>query len=45
MSPRRGMVSIDGQRVGLLDETEDGSRFTYDAEWLRRPDAVFEVTT
>jgi len=37
---RRGAISLDGARVGVLEETADGSRFTYDAAWLARPDAV-----
>ena len=37
---RRGIVSLDGQRVGVLEEIlPRGSRFTYDAEWLARDDA------
>lgn len=31
---------MDGTRVGLIEETESGTRFTYDSEWLRRPDAL-----
>ena len=37
---RRGIVSLSGQRVGVLDETERGSRFTYDAAWLASPGAL-----
>ncbi len=37
---RRGVVSLDGQRVGVIEETESGSRFTYDAEWVARQGAV-----
>ncbi len=37
---RRGIVSLDGHRVGVIEETGTGSRFTYDAAWLARPDAV-----
>ena len=37
---RRGLVRIDGVRVGLVEETAAGTRFRYDADWLQRPDAV-----
>lgn len=37
--PRRGVVSIDAQRVGVIEETTNGSRFSYDTEWLARADA------
>jgi HipA-like protein len=40
VSGRRGVVRLDGQRVGIIEETESGSRFTYDREWLSRPDAL-----
>ena len=41
MSARRGIVSIDGERAGVIAELEgDGTRFTYDGAWLARPDAV-----
>lgn len=36
---RRGIVSRSGQRVGVIEETSTGTRFTYDAAWLSRPDA------
>lgn len=37
---RRGVVRLDGRRVGVLEELEPrGSRFRYDAAWLGRPDA------
>lgn len=39
MSHRRGVVRLDGRRVGLLEETEAGCRFTYDPAWLDRKDA------
>lgn len=38
--PRAGIVRIDGERVGLLEELEAGTRFTYDAAWLARTDAA-----
>lgn len=37
---RAGLVSLDGRRVGLIEETETGARFTYDREWLHTPGAV-----
>ena len=37
---RRARVQLDGRRVGLLEETAEGTRFAYDRAWLRRPDAV-----
>ena len=37
---RRGIIRLSGQRVGVLVETERGSRFSYDAEWLARVDAL-----
>jgi HipA-like protein len=36
---RSGVVSLAGERVGLIEETEAGSRFTYDREWIERPGA------
>lgn len=37
---RRGIVQLSGERVGVIDEIEGGTRFTYDAEWLARDDAL-----
>lgn len=37
---RSGIVRLDGVPVGVIEETEDGSRFCYDPDWARRPDAV-----
>ena len=37
---RAGVVSLDGTRVGLIEETESGTRFTYAPEWLGRPGAL-----
>ncbi len=37
---RRGIVRLDGRRVGIIEETDTGSRFTYDSQWLALPDAV-----
>lgn len=36
---RAGIVRLDGQRVGRIEEVGRGTRFTYDTEWLRRADA------
>ena len=36
---RKGVVSLDGRRVGVIEETETGTRFSYDSEWLTRKDA------
>jgi HipA-like protein len=33
-------VRLDGERVGMIEELEQGTRFTYDAQWLARPEAV-----
>jgi serine/threonine-protein kinase HipA len=36
VSGRRGVVSLAGRRVGLLEELDGGgTRFTYDAAWLQ----------
>ena len=37
---RKGIVCLDGQRVGRIEETETGTRFLYDEAWLRDPKAV-----
>jgi serine/threonine-protein kinase HipA len=37
---RQGIVALDGTRVGVIEETDTGSRFIYDAAWLDRRDAV-----
>lgn len=37
---RRGIVSLAGTRVGVLEETYQGSRFTYDIVYLQRHDAI-----
>jgi serine/threonine-protein kinase HipA len=37
---RRGIVRLSGRRVGLLEEIPEGTRFTYDAAWLERPDRL-----
>ena len=40
MSGRRGIVALDGEQVGVLEETENGTRFVYDSAWLHRDGAV-----
>jgi serine/threonine-protein kinase HipA len=37
---RRGIVSLDGTRAGIIEETAQGSRFTYDPTYLARPKAL-----
>jgi len=37
---RQALVRLDGQPVGTFVETERGTRFTYDTDWLRHPNAV-----
>jgi len=37
---RRGIVSLDGTRAGIIEETPQGSRFTYDKSSLARPHAL-----
>lgn len=36
---RSAIVSLAGERVGILEETPGGSQFTYDAAWLEHPRA------
>jgi len=36
---RRAIVSLSGERVGVLEETPTGSQFTYDTAWLEHPRA------
>jgi HipA-like protein len=38
--PRRGVVSLDGTRVGLIEETPHGMRFLYDRAYLDRPGVI-----
>ena len=40
MSQRRGVVALDGARVGVLEETDSGTRFVYDAAWIARDGAA-----
>ena len=37
---RRGIVSLDGTRAGIIEETSQGSRFTYDTTYLARSRAL-----
>jgi serine/threonine-protein kinase HipA len=37
---RRGEVRLDGARVGVIEETERGSRFRYDRAWLANQAAL-----
>ena len=39
MTGRTGIVRLDGERVGTIQEIEVGTRFAYDAAWLTRADA------
>ena len=39
MTGRAGIVLLDGERVGTIQEIEVGTRFTYDAAWLARTGA------
>jgi serine/threonine-protein kinase HipA len=40
VNARRGIVQLDGRRVGVIEEGEAGTRFTYDAAWLAAPDRL-----
>lgn len=40
MTPRLGIVRLAGQRVGVIEETERGSKFTYDTAWVTRVGAL-----
>jgi len=37
---RRGEIRLDGERVGIIEETETGTLFRYDPAWLERKDAL-----
>lgn len=39
MRNRRGIVRLDDKRVGIVEETEHGSRFTYDRAWTEAVNA------
>jgi HipA-like protein len=40
MKTRSGRVLLDGQPVGIIEEFDDKTRFTYAPAWLARKDAV-----
>lgn len=40
MKARNGTVKLSRQAVGVIEETRDGVRFAYSAEWLQRPGTV-----
>jgi serine/threonine-protein kinase HipA len=40
METRRGQVLLAGEPVGIIEETEGTTRFTYTAKWLVRKEAV-----
>jgi serine/threonine-protein kinase HipA len=40
VSARRGIVRLGGRRVGVIEERETGTRFTYDEAWLTTPDRL-----
>jgi len=40
MTVRSGQVLIAGQPVGIIEDFDDWTRFTYLSEWLARRDAV-----
>lgn len=40
MKRRRASVRLDGTPAGLIEETEEGYRFSYLPEWLASPGAV-----
>jgi serine/threonine-protein kinase HipA len=40
MKTRIGQVLLSGQPVGVIEEFDDKTRFTYTPEWLARNDAV-----
>jgi len=39
MHHRVGIVKLDGQSVGTIEEFDDRTKFTYSSEWLDRRDA------
>jgi serine/threonine-protein kinase HipA len=40
MKNRIGQVKLAGEPVGVIEEIDDSTRFTYAPEWLARADAV-----
>jgi len=39
MASRKGNVKLSGQPVGVIEEIDGGTTFTYLPEWVRRPGA------
>jgi len=39
MTPRKGQVSLSGRPVGIIEDLDGETRFTYSAEWLASPEA------
>jgi serine/threonine-protein kinase HipA len=37
---RRGIIYLSGQRVGVLEETDSGTSFSYDSSWLEHRGAL-----
>jgi HipA-like protein len=40
MKTKIGQVLLSGKPVGIIEELDDATRFTYSPDWLARPDAV-----
>ena len=40
MMAKRGRVLLAGQQVGIIEDLDDKTRFTYTPEWLANKDAV-----
>jgi HipA-like protein len=40
MRNRKGRVKLSGQHVGVIEEMNDQTTFTYSPEWLRKQGAV-----
>lgn len=40
MRNRKGTVKLSGRAVGVIEEINDRTRFTYSPEWLSKPGAV-----
>lgn len=39
MTPRKGQVCLSGRPVGIIEELDGETRFTYLAQWLAGPEA------
>src|SRR5258708_22337093 len=39
MKKRKGLVKLSGLPVGVIEEIDRHTKFTYSAEWLRNPSA------